>query len=46
MFGLHSRRQLFKCQRDNRPTFQCTHPLSDKEEAPLLPANAANPDAA
>lgn len=30
---------------ENRPTFQCTHPLNDKEAAPLLPANAADSDA-
>lgn len=44
--GLRSGKQPFKPQPDNRTTFQCSHPLGDKEEAPLLPANAANPDAA
>lgn len=29
----------------NRPTFQCSHPLTDKEAAPLLPASAADSDA-
>lgn len=30
---------------ENRPTFQCTHPLTDKEAAPLLPISAADSDA-
>lgn len=34
----------FNVSAENRPTFQCTHPLTDKEAAPLLPVNAADSD--
>ncbi len=30
---------------ENRPTFLCTHPLTDKEAAPLLPTSTADSDA-
>lgn len=45
-FGPESGTHQFKCLRGggNRPTFRCTHPLTDKEAAPPLPVSAEASD--